>query len=426
MAKFVCMFALVGLATSAPQASRGAVQDQEVVISQIMSSLQPAIDAAIAAALGENTVTTITVEGTYGPANVGNANVQGYFDASSVSANYESSNVEDFNAVQQQVQQQFDNTASSIAQTANYGNTFGNANYGSSQNTATKAGSTLVSTAGIDGVVYHDANQAVNNNAVSSTAVNNVNAVQQVQQQSVSSTFSLTKAEQQQQLVSAVMNALVPSVETAVQRALMAMMSSSQQQQTTSSVSTQTTTISASQEQALVTKIIEVLTPSIASSVRKALAAAAFAAQQQAEQQAAAIAAQQAADEQAALLLAQQQANFQAQQQANFQAQQQATFQAQQQTTVTDNSATLVAQIIAALKPSIAQSVSLALEESRFSSQQQSQAVQQQSVQQQSFQQSQSATSGSLSSSSLTSIFGDGKAHNVKVETPQYAFEYNN
>jgi len=93
---------------------------------------------------------------------------------------------------------------------------------------------------------------------------------------------------------------------------------------------------------------------------------------------------------------------------------------------VTDNSAILVAQIIAALKPSIAISVSQALEESRFSSQQQSQAVQQQSVQQQSFQQSQSTSSGSLSSSSLTSIFGDGKAHNVKVETPQYAFEYNN
>ena len=381
--------------------------------------------AAIAAALGENTVTTITVEGTYGPTNVGNANVQGYFDASSVSANYESSNV------QQQVKQQFDNTASSIAQTANYGNTFASsANYGSSQNTATKAGSTLVSTAGVGGVVYHDANQALNSNAVSSTAVNNVNAVQQDKQQYVSS-ISLTKAEQQQQLVSAVMNALVPSVETAVQRALMAMMSSSQQQQTTSSVSTQTTTISASQEQALVTKIIEVLTPSIASSVRKALAAAAFAAQQQAEQQAALIAAEQAAAEQAAadqaaFLLAQQQANFQAQQQATIQAQQPAAFQAQQQTTVTDNSAILVAQIIAALKPSIAISVSQALEESRFSSQQQSQAVQQQSVQQQSFQQSQSTSSGSLSSSSLTSIFGDGKAHNVKVETPQYAFEYNN
>ena len=432
------MFALVGLAAAAPQSrSLPAAQDQEAVISTIMSSLQPAIDAAIASALGQNqnSVTTITVEGTYGI-----PDGSGSFSSVQSNSNYVSEAA--YHDTGYPHQHDGNSQQQNSVGLANYGvsNSFSNekSSYGS--------GASLVSTAGVNGVVYGE-NQV--SDAV--TATNNVN-VQNVQTQVQQTEASLSKAAQSQKLVSSVLNALAPSVEAAVQNALMAMM-----QQNTAAVSTVSTSqtssssFSASQEQTLVTKIIEVLTPSIATSVRKALAArfeaeqaaaaqaaaAQLAAQQAAAQQAAAAqlaaeqaaAAQLAAEQQAAAQLAAQQAaaaQLAAEQQAAAQfaaqqaaAQQAAAFAAEQQ-----SQSALIAQIISALKPSIASSVSSALQANSFSQQQQSQSNS--FSQQQNSQAFNSQSSSSASSSGLSSIFGDGSAHNVKIETPDYKIEYNN
>jgi len=425
MIKVICMFALVGLAAAAPQSrSLPAAQDQEAVISTIMSSLQPAIDAAIARALGENSVTTITVEGTYGIPD----ELSGSFTSVQSNSNYVSG------AAYHDTGYPHQHDGNSQQQ-----NSVGLANYGvsdsfSNEKSAYGSGATLVSTAGVNGVVYGESQVS---DAVTAT-IDNVN-VQNVQTQVQQTEASLSKAAQSQKLVSSVLNALAPSVEAAVQRALMAMM-----QQNTAAVSTVSTTqtssssFSASQEQTLVTKIIEVLTPSIATSVRKALAAryeaeqaaaAAAIAEQQAAQQAAAqlaaeqAAAQQAAAQQAAAQLAAQQ--FAAQQAAAQQAaaQQAAAQQAAALAAEQQSQSALISQIISALKPSIASSVSSALQAQSFSQQQQSQAN---SFSQQQSSQAFNSQSSSASSSSLGNIFGDGSAHNVKIETPDYKIEYNN
>merc|ERR1711923_190727 len=124
--------------------------------------------------------------------------------------------------------------------------------------------------------------------------------------------------------------------------------------------------------------------------------------------------------QQEALLLQQQQQEaflIQQQQAAAFQASQ----QAQQSSSVSQSE--LIAQIVAALKPSIAVSVQDALNASRFQQQQQQQ---QQQVFQSQVSNAASQQSSSVSSGTLTNIFGEsGSAHNVKVETPEFNYEYN-
>merc|ERR1711963_196144 len=360
-----------------------AAQDQEVVISQIMLSLQPAIDAAIDAALaGSNTVTTVTVEESTGPVSfsgtVGDTSYEGSFQSqqSSFNSNSVSSSLDNDLTQQFQQQQQF---------------------------------STVPGGAGGAGIVASNvgSNQA---SSVSSTC----------DSQRVQLDASTNKRIQQQKIVSAVIGSLTPSIEEAVMNALMANMATTQTQSSFSSTSTQSdagftsTSVSSSSsstsEQVLITRIIEALTPSITAAVRKAL-------QERYEAQQAALLLQQ--QQQEALLLQQQQQEaflIQQQQAAAFQASQ----QAQQSSSVSQSE--LIAQIIAALKPSIAVSVQDALNASRFQQQQQ----QQQQVFQSQVSNAASQQSSSVSSGTLTNIFGEsGSAHNVKVETPEFNYEYN-
>merc|ERR1712024_53631 len=230
---------------------------------------------------------------------------------------------------------------------------------------------------------------------------------------------STAKRVQQQKIVSAVIGSLTPSIEEAVMNALMANMATTQTQSSFSSTSTQsdagftsTSVSSSSSEQTLITRIIEALTPSITVAVRRAL-------QEKYESQQAALLLQQ--QQQEALLLQQQKQEallIQQQQAAAFQASQ----QSQQSSSVSQSE--LIAQIIAALKPSIAVSVQDALDASRFQQQQQQQVFQSQ-VSNAASQQS-SSSSSNLASGTLTNIFGEsGSAHNVKVETPEFNYEYN-
>jgi len=393
------MFALVGLVASAPYGKTSrkaapavvpAAQDQEVVISQIMLSLQPAIDAAIDAALaGSNTVTTVTVEESTGPVSfsgtVGDTSYEGSFQSqqSSFNSNSVSSSLDNDLTQQFQQQQQF---------------------------------STVPGGAGGAGIVASN----VGSNQASS--VSSISDSQRVQLDA-----STNKRIQQQKIVSAVIGSLTPSIEEAVMNALMANMATTQTQSSFSSTSTQSdagftsTSVSSSSsstsEQVLITRIIEALTPSITAAVRKAL-------QERYEAQQAALLLQQ--QQQEALLLQQQQQEaflIQQQQAAAFQASQ----QAQQSSSVSQSE--LIAQIVAALKPSIAVSVQDALNASRFQQQQQQQQQQQvfqSQVSNAASQQSSSSSSSNLSSGTLTNIFGEsGNVHNVKVETPEFNYEYN-
>jgi len=395
------MFALVGLVASAPYGKTSrkaaaavvpAAQDQEVVISQIMLSLQPAIDAAIDAALaGGNTVTTVTVEESTGPVSfsgtLGDTSYEGSFQSqqSSFNSNSVSSSLDNDLSQQFQQQQQFSTVPVSISgvQTGNVASNVGS-------------------------------NQA---SSVSTTS----------DSQRVQLDASTAKRVQQQKIVSAVIGSLTPSIEEAVMNALMANMATTQTQSSFSSTSTQSdagftstsvsSSSSSSSEQVLITRIIEALTPSITAAVRKAL-------QERYEAQQAALLLQQ--QQQEALLLQQQQQEaflIQQQQAAAFQASQ----QAQQSSSVSQSE--LIAQIIAALKPSIAASVQDALNASRFQQQQQQQQQQQvfqSQVSNAASQQSSSSSSSNLSSGTLTNIFGEsGNVHNVKVETPEFNYEYN-
>merc|ERR1719357_1671071 len=389
--KALCMFALVGLVASAPygKSSRKAAaavvpaaQDQEVVISQIMLSLQPAIDAAIDAALaGGNTVTTVTVEESTGPVSfsgtLGDTSYEGSFQSqqSSFNSNSVSSSLNNDLSQQFQQQQQFSTVPVSI--------------------TGVQTGNVASNVA---------SNQA---SSVSTTT----------DSQRVQLDAATAKRVQQQKIVSAVIGSLTPSIEEAVMNALMANMATTQTQSSFSSTSPQSdagftstsvsSSSSSSSEQVLITRIIEALTPSITAAVRKAL-------QERYEAQQAALLLQQ--QQQEALLLQQQQ-------QEAFQASQ----QAQQSSSVSQSE--LIAQIIAALKPSIAASVQDALNASRFQQQQQQQQQQQvfqSQVSNAASQQSSSSSSSNLSSGTLTNIFGEsGNVHNVKVETPEFNYEYN-
>merc|ERR1712203_972350 len=166
--------------------------------------------------------------------------------------------------------------------------------------------------------------------------------------------------------------------------------------------STSSSAISSSSEQLLITRIIEALTPSITTAVRRAL-------KERYESRQAALLLQQ--QQQEALLLQQQK-------------QEALLIQQQSQQSSSVSQSELIAQIIAALKPSIAVSVQDALNASRFQQQQQQQ--QQQQVFQSQVSNAASQQSSSVSSGTLTNIFGEsGSAHNVKVETPEFNYEYN-
>jgi len=429
--KALCMFALVGLVAAAPQrAVVPGIQDQEVVISQIMLSLQPAIDAAIAGALGETSVTTVTVEETTGPVrltgSLGDSSFDGSFQSqqSSFSSNYNSgSNLNnEVNAQQQLIGQQIQATSqhlqnqhNSLAQGVS-GASYHETGYPHTHDNQQQQQFAIVPiSATISGSQTGNVASNVGSNPASSVSTTS-------DSQRVQLDASTAKRVQQQKIVSAVIGSLTPSIEEAVMNALMANMATTQTQSSFSSTSTQSdagftstsvsSSSSSSSEQVLITRIIEALTPSITAAVRKAL-------QERYEAQQAALLLQQ--QQQEALLLQQQQQEallIQQQQAAAFQASQ----QAQQSSSVSQSE--LIAQIVAALKPSIAVSVQDALNAGRFQQQQQQQ--QQQQVFQSQVSNAASQQSSSVSSGTLTNIFGEsGSAHNVKVETPEFNYEYN-
>merc|ERR1712033_73079 len=336
----VCLFALAGLAAAGPVPVTYGVSSQDNVISSIMMSLQPSIDAAIARALGESKFSTVTVQESVGPVSfsgsVGNSDYQGSFGSehSSFSSSFESSGSGSGSGsaatagagttfqsagvggvVFHNGAQSADNTAASFNgqisagntgfsgqtsgskfqssgnkyQTSGSGSTKFSAGQQVSQVAQTQAaghnsGSTFQS-AGVGGVVFHNSASTGSQKAVSTSG----NAAGSTQGLNVEKITKVTvSANNQQAVVQNVMNALVPSVEAAVQAALLKYRQSqvastsfsTQGQQTSGStqssgVTTTTvteTSISAAEESALVARIIKVLTPSITTSVRKALA----------------------------------------------------------------------------------------------------------------------------------------------------------
>jgi len=434
MAKFLCLLALSGLAAGAPQALRvSSANGQDAILSGIMVTLQPQIDAAIASALGQGSLTVTKTQRTVGPVQISgslgaNGNYQGSFGSKKTSY------------------------------TSSYGSSSGNSNSvnaAANRGAAVAHGSRHFQTAGLGGVVYGD--NAANQVQQTTGFTSNKQTFNTVAASPVISTQSAGAAVSQQNLVQGVMTALTPSIQAAVQAALLKL----QQQQSSVSTSTFTTgsqqtsglstsqvsgssTVSASQqvsaaeEQAIVLRIIEVLTPSITSSVRRALASRVQTVQVV----------------QKPVSVSQQ--SFGSNQQSTFGANQQSSFGSTSSTfnsqassgssSSSANSSKLVAQIIAALQPSISLSVQEALDASRVSSTQtvssqgfnsgfNSQAVNSGFTSQSSQSSSSSSgssnfnsgsvSSGTLSSGSLSSIFGNGEVSNVKVQRPGFSYEYN-
>jgi len=397
-------------------------------------------------------------------------------------------------------------------QAAQQSSNVGSAHFGHAVNqgatTGAKSGSTFQS-AGVSGVVHHNsgssAKQQTSSNSAKFSAVNNqavnanyANAAQVSNVKKVTTTS--VSSNNQQNLVQGVLTALIPSVEAAVQAALLQMKQSSVASTTIQSQGgqlststgsaqisgvttvTETTSISAAEESALVAKIIQVLTPSITTSVRNALAARIetvttsqqsstgsnqqFGAQSFNQQSAF------GANKQSASTTGSQiqtagvggvvfhgssaaagQSGISAQISGGNQQSSATTSQINSNTQSTQSSSSssnvssskLVSQIVAALRPSISLSVAEALEASRLANAQNSFSTSQtftsgsqasqdssygfnsgsSSVQSTNFNAG-GATSSSLSSESLSGIFGDGSIHNVRVETPEYKIEYNN
>merc|ERR1711963_154267 len=317
---------------------------------------QPAIDAAIAGALGETSVTTVTVEETTGPVRVTGTLGDSTFDGSfqSQQSSFSSNLNNEVNAQQQLIGQQIQATSqhlqnqhNSLAQGVS-GASYHETGYPHSHDNQQQQQFAIVPiSATISGSQTGNVASNVGSNQASS--VSSTSDSQRVQLDA-----STAKRVEQQKIVSAVIGSLTPSIEEAVMNALMANMATTQTQSSFSSTSTQSdagftsTSVSSSSsstsEQFLITRIIEALTPSITAAVRKAL-------QERYEAQQAALLLQQ--QQQEAFLIQQQQA-------AAFQASQ----QAQQSSSVSQSE--LIAQIIAALKPSIAASVQDALNASRF------------------------------------------------------------
>merc|ERR1712136_28725 len=372
-----------------------------------MVSLQPAINDAIAKALAGLSSSSSTSSGSYG---VGQSSSSGYGSGYGTSSGYESS--------------------SNYGSSSGYGSGSG---FGSSQNAAVssnkKSTTSHFQSAGPGGVVYHDGSasvgggqqsgqyassqQSASSGQYSSGSAQSGNAgFGSFSQSSGSSQSSL--ASQQSLIVKGVMAALVPQIEIAVQNALSKQQTSVTTSNTFSAggqgqsigVSTQTvssgsSSYNAAEEQALVSRIIQVLTPSITSSVRNALSA-----RQTVQTQTVQV-------------------------QAPVSVSQQNTFTQQQSSSSVDTS-DLIARIIAALRPSIVVSVEDALA-NRASAQsfnsQSAQGFNGQSAQgfnSQSSSSSFNANSAGVSSGSLSDIFGNGGVHNVKVQTPEYTIEYNN
>merc|ERR1712200_165562 len=205
------MFALAGLAASAPVVQYGvpANLNQEKVISNIMVSLQPAIDAAIEQALGGASFQTFSSKETVGPVQFsgsdGNSNYFGSFGSSqsSTTSTFESKGNGD-NSIKATyhetgVPHQHTGTGSK-----------GNAQYGVVSATFHETGVPHQHSTGTKGTK------------------------QTVTVQTGKSTDNQVK---QQQLIQAVMSSLAPSVGAAVQAALANMQSSSQSSFSTSSQS---------------------------------------------------------------------------------------------------------------------------------------------------------------------------------------------
>ena len=608
------MFALAGLAAAAPsvrvvpldvigpnmlRVSSNLNRGQENVISSIMMSLEPAIDAAIQRALAAGSFSSFSSFGTTGPVEFtganGNTNFEGSYEGSSFSSSFEGNSASGGVAGAGQVStQELGNQGITIevvnsdanrwnagisgASLQNSGAAF---QAGSQQNseasfqqTGSVSGSKF-SSAGVAGVVHHD-NSAINSGAAMQTGSTGINqqssgasfqtgsnqasqfstgaidvsnqentqvngvthhmtagvegvvfhgtgasdehsgnqgnqqTVAAVQNQAVNTKFTTVSSSQQTQIVEGVMAALVPSIEAAVQAALLSQQqsavststfstgsqqsagqvsgaqfvsgqvsgsqSSSEQtfgsqqsvtntgsQQTVSSVSgsqqsvTSSQQISAAEEQALVLRIIEVLTPSITTAVRRALSARVETTQVTvnvpAVTQIMSTSSQQGANQQSA---------FGASQQSSFAATgssqssssssnvglNQGAVSGQTSSSSSIDQNRLIAQIMAALRPSISLSVEQALEASRvtasqanfsnnqgFTSSNQVSSSSQGSSSGFTSGSSSGSSSGSISGSSsgsslssqtLSGLFGDGQIHSVSVETPLYQIKYDN
>jgi len=361
-------------------------------------------------------------------------------------------------------------------------------------------------TAGVEGVVFHGTGASDEH----SGNQGNQQTVAAVQNQAVNTKFTTVSSSQQTQIVEGVMAALVPSIEAAVQAALLSQQQSavststfstgsqqsagqvsgaqfvsgqvsgsqsssgqtfgSQQsvtntgsQQTVASVSgsqqsvSSSQQISAAEEQALVLRIIEVLTPSITTAVRRALSARVETTQVTvnvpAVTQIMSTSSQQGANQQSA---------FGASQQSSFAATgssqssssssnvglNQGAVSGQTSSSSSIDQNRLIAQIMAALRPSISLSVEQALEASRvtasqanfsnnqgFTSSNQVSSSSQGSSSGFTSGSSSGSSSGSISGSSsgsslssqtLSGLFGDGQIHSVSVETPLYQIKYDN
>ena len=644
------MFALAGLAAAAPsvrvvpldvigpnmlRVSSNLNRGQENVISSIMMSLEPAIDAAIQRALAAGSFSSFSSFGTTGPVKFtganGNTNFEGSYEGSSFSSSFEGNSasggvagagqvstqelgnqgitievvnsdanrwnagisgasLHNSGAAFQAGSQQNSGAAFQAGSQQNSGAAF---QAGSQQNSgaAFQAGSqqnseasfqqtgsvsgSKFSSAGVAGVVHHD-NSAINSGAAMQTGSTGINqqssgasfqtgsnqasqfstgaidvsnqentqvngvthhmtagvegvvfhgtgasdehsgnqgnqqTVAAVQNQAVNTKFTTVSSSQQTQIVEGVMAALVPSIEAAVQAALLSQQqsavststfstgsqqsagqvsgaqfvsgqvsgsqSSSEQtfgsqqsvtntgsQQTVSSVSgsqqsvTSSQQISAAEEQALVLRIIEVLTPSITTAVRRALSARVETTQVTvnvpAVTQIMSTSSQQGANQQSA---------FGASQQSSFAATgssqssssssnvglNQGAVSGQTSSSSSIDQNRLIAQIMAALRPSISLSVEQALEASRvtasqanfsnnqgFTSSNQVSSSSQGSSSGFTSGSSSGSSSGSISGSSsgsslssqtLSGLFGDGQIHSVSVETPLYQIKYDN
>merc|ERR1712200_66096 len=230
------MFALAGLAASAPVVQYGvpANLNQEKVISNIMVSLQPAIDAAIEQALGGASFQTFSSKETVGPVQFsgsdGNSNYFGSFGSSqsSTTSTFESKGNGD-----NSIKATYHETGVPHQHTGSKGN----AQYGvvgatfhetgvPHQHTGT--GSKGNAQYGVVGATFHDTGVPHQHSTGSK------GTKQTVTVQTGKSTDNQVK---QQQLIQAVMSSLAPSVGAAVQAALANMQSSSQSSFSTTSQS---------------------------------------------------------------------------------------------------------------------------------------------------------------------------------------------
>ena len=183
----------------------------------------------------------------------------------------------------------------------------------------------------------------------------------------------------QSQLVSQIISALTPQISASVSSALSASQQTTVQTQESSSSSSSSSSSAASSSSSsttIVSQVLAALRPIIVSTVNEAL-------------------------------------------ESKREASQVTQTQVTQTSSSSLSQSDLIAKIIAALQSPIRLSVAQALAQYNSANSVATTQVVQQPIQQV----TQTSSSGS---SGLVSIFGDGKSHNVHVETPQYAFEYNN